>query len=170
MSGQEMYAPFLIFMGRLPKWLKYFLDTGAKLHEGSGLYLWPDGRINRDVIYKSGTYPIVRDWDGKGWLLHRLMAECFIPNPENKPVVNHKDGDKGNYRLDNLEWATHQENSIHAWATGLSKHTPPKKFTKRQIIYIRSPEVNLLKLAKKYKVSYQIVYNIHYLKTYKNIK
>ena len=45
--------------------------------------------------------------------LHRLIAYFFIPNPENKPCVNHKDLDKMNCHADNLEWVTHSENTIH---------------------------------------------------------
>jgi hypothetical protein len=53
-------------------------------------------------------------------MLHRIVAEAFIPNPNNLPVVNHIDGNKANPIADNLEWTTHSKNSAHAFAIGLN--------------------------------------------------
>jgi hypothetical protein len=54
--------------------------------------------------------------------IHVLVAQAFIPNPKNKPYVNHIDGNKQNSRFDNLEWVTQLENHQHACDMGLNKH------------------------------------------------
>jgi hypothetical protein len=53
--------------------------------------------------------------------IHRLLAETFIPNPDNKPCVNHIDGNKLNNTVDNLEWCTYSENHLHAYKNNLMK-------------------------------------------------
>lgn len=61
----------------------------------------------------------------KRFLIHRLIATYFIPNPLNLPCINHIDGNKLNYNLNNLEWCTHSENTKHAFKIGLMSN--PKK-------------------------------------------
>lgn len=73
--------------------------------------------------------------------IHRMLAECFIPNPLNLPQINHKDGNKLNNNLDNLEWCTQQYNLKHAMDTGLHAAPPTpiigeKVGTKEKIYFV----------------------------------
>lgn len=71
-----------------------------------------------------GGYLAVRlSRDGKTYtrFVHRLIGFAFVPNPDNKPFINHKDGNKTNNQIENLEWATAKENTLHAYSTGLIK-------------------------------------------------
>lgn len=80
---------------------------------------------------------------GKMFAVHRLVAEAFIPNPNNYPQVNHIDGDKNNNHISNLEWRTNSYNQKHAIDNGLksrrimSEHAALRKLSSVQVQFIR---------------------------------
>lgn len=80
-------------------------------------------KIRKPVKTKLGYMRVGLKSNNKSrdYLVHRLVAQTFIPNPKNKRYVNHKNGNKEDNRVDNLEWCTHKENMQHAVRTGLSK-------------------------------------------------
>lgn len=65
---------------------------------------------------------------GKTLLLHRLLAEAFVPNPNSYKIVNHKDGDKSNCSITNLEWCTSSYNNKHAFDIGLKEVTMKQRY------------------------------------------
>ncbi|WP_019469755.1 HNH endonuclease [Staphylococcus cohnii] len=73
--------------------------------------------ISRNKKYLAVT--AYKDGKQRHYYVHRLLAEAFIPNPENKPQVNHIDGNPRNNKLENLEWVTAKENIEHAYKIGL---------------------------------------------------
>lgn len=84
------------------------------------------GKIKSQYLANGGYYFVTLHKDnegGKPRRVHRLIAEAFIPNPEGKPCINHINGNRSDYSIENLEWCNHQENMEHAFATGLANNT-----------------------------------------------
>lgn len=120
---EEIWKPIAGFKGRYlvsnlgnvrsTDWVTFGIDGVRQCFRGrpmrptwSGSYL----QIGLQVNGKQKLFSV-----------HRLVASAFIPNPDNKPVVNHISGVREDNRVENLEWATRSENSTHAIATGLVK-------------------------------------------------
>ena len=129
------------------------------------------GRIRRGERILAGSYHndgyTFMTISGKQIPIHRFVANAFIPNPENKPEINHKDGNKKNNCVDNLEWVTRSENQKHAvdnnlQPKGLSTYTG--KFTEEERQEIKdlwnSEKYSRRELAKKYGVSHTCINDI----------
>lgn len=102
---------------------------------GTGTYIQKEKLLkpsNTSTGYKK--VELCKDGKRKSFKVHRLVAIAFIPNPDNKPEVNHIDGNKINNNIDNLEWVTSSENSVHAYETGLNSNK--KDLDEKEIIYM----------------------------------
>lgn len=90
---------------------------------------------------------------------HRLIATTFIPNPENKPDVNHIDGNKENNSVENLEWVTKSENNKHALETGLRQPTTGKHYSyltnkdKCEIVRLSESGLSNIEIGKRLNIS-----------------
>lgn len=100
--------------------------TKRKGTSGGIMKPWIDGRGYPCVRFMIAGKPEV-------FKVHRLMAYVFLPNPKRLPFINHKDGNKQNYKLPNLEWCTSSDNMAHAWGTGLQKR---KSSSGERFIYL----------------------------------
>lgn len=101
-------------------------------------------RLLKNYLGCVGYYKICLSKDGKVTTvnIHRLISQTFIPNPENKPQVNHINGIKTDNNIKNLEWVTSKENMQHAHDTGLiisskGEHRSLSKLTEIQVLEIR---------------------------------
>lgn len=110
--GKNKYKVYedgtVVSLGRIGARGYIVKDRTLKTHPNSNGYL----RVSMNLTGKSKEY-----------FVHRLVAQCFIENPEGKDKVNHKDGNKINNNAYNLEWVTSSENNKHAFKTGLKAPT-----------------------------------------------
>jgi hypothetical protein len=144
------------------------------------------GRILKQTLNKTGYYFLAVAPDGrkgktKCFRVHREVAKAFVPNPDNLPQVNHKDGIKIHNHVDNLEWCTASHNIQHAVDTGLKVYKRGEDCTqsvlteefiaKIRSMYIpRDKEFGLRALADKFGMKHNTLSNALNGNTWKHIK
>ena len=115
----------------------------------------------------------------KTFHLNRIIAETFIPNPENKPEVHHKNNDKSDNSVENLEWVTDEENKAYAHEDGVylkGEKNSTAKLTEEDVRFIRQNykagdfEFGNIALAEKFKVSEVTITNIVTFKSWKHVQ
>lgn len=123
-------------------------------------------KLDTDRGYKRAT--LCFNGKAKKYSVHRLVAEAFIPNPNNYPIVNHIDGNPSNNHVSNLEWCTFSHNERHSYKA-LGKINPIRKLTADQVKRIRDIGVikkpfekggNADELAKEYGVDRSTIHNV----------
>jgi len=149
-----------------------------------GYVVYEDGSIRgvRGWTLKQSTNTAYRQVDLRGHRVnvHRIVAEAFLPNPLSLPCINHKDGDKWNNHVSNLEWCSYSENSIHAYAIGLrsgqkGETNGTSKLKDDDVRAIRAGYASRVRgwqteMAAKYGVSETIISYIVNWKTYKHVR
>ena len=151
------------------------MDTPYFVSESGGIFR--DGLKKNTTMSNKGYKMVSTYFDGKSnkLYIHRLVAICYVPNSNNKPQVNHIDGDKLNNHYTNLEWVTNQENRNHAVKNGLQvkgTDVPNSKLTEDDVLWIRQNYIKSHRqfggnaLALKFNVSgsciLQVVRNEHW--------
>jgi hypothetical protein len=144
------------------------LDRYIELKNGTNRFV--KGRVLKPSKHKTkpSYYNVILSNKGKRYSMsiHRLVAEHFIPNKDGKPQVNHKDGDKLNNKVNNLEWVTYSENTIHSFSIGLSKGRKGEnhhnnKLTYKEVRCIKEllveGELKQSEIANKFKISFRTV-------------
>lgn len=132
------------------------------------------GKKGKEYFFVSLT---TAPWTGKHESVHRLVGLAWLVNPKNKPTINHKDGNKLNNCVANLEWATQSENMRHAHRTGLSKNKVGSQhyktnLTEKEVLKIRerlSEGMSRKEIIQKHGINKNILFQIEHRKTWRHI-
>lgn len=132
------------------------------------------GQLITPEVVRHGylRFSLSKNWKKYRPQAHRLVAEHFVPNPENKPEINHKNGIKDDNRASNLEWVTSSENTRHAiengWHTNehlTGEKSPVSKLTRKDVIKIKKllaeGDLNQREISELFPVSSSVISNIN---------
>ena len=125
-------------------WKDVPFDSNYKVSNYGRIFSKRTNKILKGELTEKG-YIRVALTEHKRYLVHCIVARTFIPNPENKPQVNHIDGNKQNNYVDNLEWCTQSENMRHALKTGLKIMPKGKDVYNARVVYQYDKNNNLIK-------------------------
>ena len=116
------------------------------------------------------TLPMGKRGKVKSIRLHKALAETFIPNPNNYKIVHHKDENKSNYDLNNLEWTTSRYNKIYHLQNHKSPYFNNRKLTNQDVDFIKQNKgkISYMKMAKMFNVSKTTIINVVNDKLYNN--
>lgn len=144
-------------MKAIPNYKGYYITTDGDVYSTKKSKLPVKMKSNIDTSNYYRITLITKPNEAKTLLVHRLVAITYIPNPDNLPQVNHKDGNKLNNNVDNLEWVTAGDNQRHAYDTGLksvSGESNPRSILKEDqvlLIYNQLKEGRrVIDIAKEY--------------------
>jgi len=140
---------------------------------------WKDGRFLKSWLIGNGYKMVILYKEGirKNFLVHRLVAMSFVPNPNGFNEVNHIDGDRLNNNFSNLEWVDSKSNKKHAWEKGLYNHKGSNhylsRFTDKDIRKIRNifnaGKMSQRSIARQYGVHQMTISHIVRYKTWKHV-
>lgn len=153
-----------------PIYKKYKISTKGRVQNSSTKKILRQ-RVN-DNGYLTADIHMGKRYKPQHKMMHRLIAETFIPNPKNKPIINHKDLDKQNNSLGNLEWATYKENYYHAVENGAMRHSKDPVLNSEKVTEIKGLLLKGLsthKIGKQYGVSQTTIHHIKMGKTWKHV-
>ena len=122
-----------IIVNNISTWY-YITEDGKCYNSKTGKYLKGQENYKNHYFSYNITLP---DGSKKRLYAHRLVAQAYIPNPENKEQINHIDGNVLNNHVDNLEWVTQSENQQHALELELRKFEHVYCFNKKKIVSSR---------------------------------
>ena len=139
-------------------------------------------RFHRQIPRTNGKGYLRATIDRHDEYIHRIVAKCFIPNPNGYNEINHRDGNKTNNEASNLEWCTRSENNRHAFQTGLRDYRELSVLARmpkikrrlfnfdqvKDICKMLSAGFSARVIARKYHCSHGAIYSIQYKKSYRD--